>query len=81
MPAHKTYKLTRSYLAGMPKTIEAETEGQLERKLQELADSKRCRIDRPPIGLLSFDWSTDQLDARFLDHKGRVRIFATAVPS
>jgi hypothetical protein len=55
-----------SYLAGAPDVIPDDgTPGALECALQMFADAKKTRIDRPAIGALHFERSTDQIDVYF----------------
>lgn len=70
------YAITRSYLSGMPETFEAQTDKDAEEIMQRWADAKKVRRDRPAIGKLTFDWSTDQCDARFR-RNGKSIVFMT----
>jgi len=70
------WTVIRAYLTGMPKTIEGDLE-QACAEMQRLADAKRVRQDRPPIGPLHFEAHTDQVDAFFITKAGRSVRFMT----
>jgi hypothetical protein len=74
------YSIVRSYLSGMPQTFEAQNDNDAENIMQAWADAKRLRRDRPAIGKLTFDWSTDQCDARFT-RNGKSVLFMTIMPA
>lgn len=74
------YSIVRSYLSGMPQTFEAMNDKDAESIMQSWADAKKVRRDRPAIGKLSFDWSTDQCDARFT-RGGKSFLFMTIMPA
>lgn len=74
------YMITRSYLSGMPSTFEAMNDKDAENIMQSWADNKAVRRDRPAIGKLEFDWSTDQCDARFM-RNGKSLVFMTIMPA
>lgn len=70
------YAIIRSYLSGMPNDFDALSNQDAEALMQSWADKKHIRRDRPSIGQLTFDWSTDQCDARF-QRNGKSILFMT----
>lgn len=72
------WSVTFAYLSGFPDTITTEHDGNdyhtpAQIELQRLADAKRLRSDRPPIGPLQFEAYTDELHAFFVRNGKRVR--------
>lgn len=68
-----------SHMVDVPAHIEAGDLPELRRWVQELADSKKVRADRPAIGELTFTLQSDEhgtvLHAHFLGHNGKRRRF------
>lgn len=68
-----------SHMVNVPAHIEAVDPTELRRRVQEIADSKEVRVDRPAIGELTFIFNTDDYGctahAHFLDRHGKRRRF------
>lgn len=71
-----TWTVMRAYLAGMPEHVDAPNIHALALKVQNIADAKRVRRDRPPIGTLVFEHMTDQVEVTF-ERNGRTIRFCT----
>lgn len=54
------WSIETSHLVAVPRQYTAIDLEDLKRQLQETADSKRLRVDRPPIGPLAFKVEYDE---------------------
>lgn len=53
--------IDKSYMADVPVNgYDAHTVDDLKAKVQQTADNKKFRTDRPPIGCLEFRWELDK---------------------
>lgn len=75
------WNIETSHMVDVPVLIEASTPPELRRRVQEIADKKKVRTDRPPIGELSFRYELDAngdtavVHAYFIDRHGKRRRF------
>lgn len=75
------WKIEKSYLVALPNAVEVEDMTELRSWVQDRADAKAIRVDRPPIGKLHFRYEHDDDDqvsvvhVYFHDHKGALRRF------
>lgn len=75
------WNIETSHMVDVPVLIEATSIPELRRRVQEIADKKKVRTDRPPIGELSFRYELDPegevtvVHSYFIDRKGKRRRF------
>jgi hypothetical protein len=80
-PRLTCWTIEMSHMVAVPKYIEATTMEELRSRVQEIADSKKIRTDRPAMGEITFRYEVDKYDqvnvvhSYFLDKHGKLRRF------
>lgn len=62
------WNVETSHMVAVPQVIEADDLPELRRRVQQIADSKAVRPDRPAIGELSFKYELDSHDQPVVVH-------------
>lgn len=62
------FNVETSHMVDVPKRVEARSLQHMREQLQSVADSKKLRIDRPPIGPLSYRYELDDDDEPLVVH-------------
>jgi len=62
------WRIETSHMVAVPQSIEVDDLPELRRQVQQIADSKAVRPDRPAIGELSFKYELDDHDEPVVVH-------------
>lgn len=75
----RKFRILQSYTVDHPEAIEARSVDLIEDQIQQIADRKSVRVDRPPIGELRFKHFDKpegyEVHAFFTDRHGKSRRF------